>query len=130
MPKLCHLLDNKGATLTEFLIAMLILGVGLLGLVTVFGRVISNNAHSKQITTATVLAQQRMEGLKRRSIISSTSFGNITTVSAKPVPGNTSFYISTVVVNGPVTGTKDTTVTVTWDSGARNVALRTILTSP
>ncbi|MDO9528841.1 MAG: prepilin-type N-terminal cleavage/methylation domain-containing protein, partial [Syntrophales bacterium] len=58
------IVNNNGFTLIEIMIAIFILTVALLGLAGVTVSVINGNAFSKEITTATTLAQDKMEEIK------------------------------------------------------------------
>jgi prepilin-type N-terminal cleavage/methylation domain-containing protein len=130
MVKRVIFLNERGFTFTEFLISMVILGVGLLALAVLFDRVIGENAHSKQITTATAIAEDKMEKMKR------TSFDSINNEAAQPVAGNTAYSIETAFANGPVMDTttapatvvtKTIMVTVSWKSGTKKVTLSSIV---
>ncbi|MDP2855433.1 MAG: prepilin-type N-terminal cleavage/methylation domain-containing protein [Smithellaceae bacterium] len=69
---------NKGFTLIEVLIAIVILTIGLLALVSVTVMVIKGNSLNRGITTATTLANQQLETLKN------TSYSGIDSSSACP----------------------------------------------
>ncbi len=60
--------NNKGFTLVEILVAISILGIALLGLVSVTVMVIKSNSFSKTMTTATTLADDKMEELKKTAM--------------------------------------------------------------
>jgi len=55
---------NKGFTLIEVMIAIVILTIGLLALVSVTVMVIKGNSLNRGITTATTLANEQLETLK------------------------------------------------------------------
>ena len=56
--------NSSGFTLIEVMIAIFILTVGLLGAAGMAATVINGNAFSKEITTAAMLAQDKMEELR------------------------------------------------------------------
>jgi type IV pilus assembly protein PilV len=56
--------DQKGFTLLEFLIAVMILSIGLLGMATLTGAMINYNAVAYNSTKAVTLAEEKMEGLR------------------------------------------------------------------
>jgi len=55
---------DSGFTLIEIVVAMLVLTIGLLGTATMAFYVIKENKSSRQISTATALAQDKMEKLR------------------------------------------------------------------
>ena len=59
-----RLRDQKGFTLLEFLIAVVILSVAMLGMATLTGAMIRYNKEAFDNTRAVALAQGRMEKLK------------------------------------------------------------------
>ncbi|MBW2741402.1 MAG: prepilin-type N-terminal cleavage/methylation domain-containing protein, partial [Deltaproteobacteria bacterium] len=59
-----RLRSGDGFTLIEVLIAMVILSIGLLGTAALITGIIRGNQVSNRITTATVLAQDKMEEIK------------------------------------------------------------------
>jgi prepilin-type N-terminal cleavage/methylation domain-containing protein len=56
--------DKQGFTLVEFLVATAILSVGLLALINLQWMSIRGNHDSKEMTTAVLLAEKKMEKLK------------------------------------------------------------------
>jgi len=60
-----HNKDKNGFTLLEVLIAMAILSIGLLALAGLQVVVIKGNASSKNLTSAVILAEAKLEELKR-----------------------------------------------------------------
>ena len=111
--------NNSGFTLMEVLVAMVILTVGLLGVAALIAGIINSNKLSNRISTATVLAQDKMEDIKRMKYLD---------VAPEPSSIITDYplYKRKVAV-APLTGMKKITVTVSWDSDAHSVALQTIL---
>ena len=132
--------NEKGFSLLEVLIALVILALGLLALGNMQVMGIGGNASGQKITTATTLAQDALEGLinlpyntldTRAPIIDGTS-GNFDTdfpeynngnvgVSSKTFMGID--YVRTYMVDRdyPVAGeTMTIQVTVTWNDQAGN----------
>ena len=111
--------NQRGFSLIEVLISMLILGVGLLGMSSMVVSVMQATAQGKETSAATVLVQDKMEGLKNTSVTAlapgndSTSLGNVTYLRQ--------WAISTV-------GNLNTiTVTVNWTHrGPHNVSATTL----
>jgi len=116
--------NEKGFTLIEVLIAMLVLAIGLLSLATLAGTVIRGNSFSNKMTTATTLAQERLEDIQRQGYASASSnnenYGSIAGYSGYK-------RLTSVAANTPATGMKTVTVTVFWDADAHSVTLKIIL---
>jgi type IV pilus assembly protein PilV len=126
IPMVCNLQNKKGFTLIEVLIATLVLAIGLLSLATLAGTVIRGNSFSNKMTTATTLAQDKMEEIKRLG------YDNAGTAAGTENYGSIAGYsaykrVTTVATGSPATGMKTVTVTVSWDADAHSVALKTIL---
>jgi len=116
----------KGFTLIEVLIATLILAIGLLSLATLAGTVIRGNSFSNKMTTATTLAQDKMEEIK------GLGYDNADTAAGTENYGSIADYVAykrvaTVSTDSPPTGMKTVTVKVSWDADAHFVELKTIL---
>jgi len=120
--------NNKGFTLIEVLVAMVILSVGLLGTAALITGIINGNKVSNRISTATTCAQDKMEEIRRLGYSGMPTSDTTTTELYNSIT-NYSLYkrvTFTDVVN-PAVGMKTVTVTVSWDSDNSSIELKTIL---
>jgi prepilin-type N-terminal cleavage/methylation domain-containing protein len=111
------LIESRGFTLVEILIATLLFSVALLGIASLTTVVIKGNYLSKQISSATALAQQKMEENINKGYVNlsagteTENYGAITAID-----GTTTLFSGykrvSVVEDGPVINTKKLTVTV------------------
>lgn len=123
---------QSGFTLLELLVALTILSVGLLGTAMLTTGIIRGNFFSKNITSATAIAQTTIEGAQR---VGYTAVNTYVTDSTKVSPtvsmGGVSFFQSASVSdNSPASNMKTISVTVSWNeanNAARSVTLQTIL---
>lgn len=75
MKKTRKLLKNKnGFTLLEVTVAMLILALGILGIAPLVVVSMYGNSYSQEVTSANVMAQDRIEQLKNQAVISPIPF--------------------------------------------------------
>ena len=58
-------LKEKGFTLIELMIAMIVLGIGILALIQMQVAAMSGNSSANQMTIATTLAQDQIEQAKK-----------------------------------------------------------------
>lgn len=123
MRPLCH---ESGFTLFEIVIAMAVLAVGSVGATALTLSMIRGNAISHNITTATTLAQDKLEDIKRLGFVAAVSsteeYGSIANYSA--------YRRVTTVTGAPAVTpvTKTVTVVVSWrGSGTHKVILNTII---
>ena len=108
----------------ELLVAMLILSTGLLGIGRLTVGVMEGNRSSRQHGVATLLAQNRIEGLKGLGGGSAIS----TTEDYGTIPGFPLYKrVADVRRDAPEIGLSTVTVTVYWDRDARSAVLRTLL---
>ncbi len=115
----------KGFTLIEIMVAITLLSVGLLGMAGLTVGIMRGSALSSEVTTATVLAQAKMEDIKRVGYSGATEI----TEDYNSIAGYPLFKRDTVVdVDTPDLGMKTVAITVSWDSDASSIAVETILT--
>jgi type IV pilus assembly protein PilV len=123
---------KDGFTLLELLVTLTILSAGLLGTAILTTGIIRGNFFSKNITSATAVAQTTIEGAQR---VGYTAVNAYATDSSKVPPtvsmGGVSFSQSASVTNNsPASNMKTISVTVSWNeanNAARSVTLQTIL---
>jgi len=117
--------NDKGFTLIEVLIAIVILSVGLLGMASLTVAIIQGNKFSNDLTTATTLAQDKMEDIRRLG------YSNVTAETKAACASPYSEYERKVEVSAddPAAGMKTVTVTAYWQSTVKehSVELKTIL---
>jgi type IV pilus assembly protein PilV len=112
----------------EVLIAMVILTVGLLGMAALTTGIINSNKLSNRISAATVLAQDKMEDIKRLGYSGIPASDTTTTEDYNTIT-NYALYkrVTFTEVANPAAGMKKITVTVYWDADDHSVVLNTIL---
>lgn len=125
---MCGFRNNKGLTLLELLVAIAVLAIGLLGVAALTGGVMRGNSLSSGLTTATILAQDKMEQIRRQGYTGTPSSDTTATESYNSITLYPSHERVTFTdVDNPVAGMKTVTVTVYWDYDSHSVALKTIL---
>ena len=126
-----RLKDRGGFTLIEILIAVFILTVALIGLISVTVMIINGNDFSRRTTTATTLAKDRLEQVKRLPYNSVTAGTTTDYWNADSTTGSSGAYFTrttTVTDNTPTANMKTVVVQVQWNwGGTRQVTLRTII---
>lgn len=116
---------QKGFTLIEILCAMTILSIGFLGISSLTVGIIKANHHSNRTTTATVLAQDKLEQVVNDGYAAALA----TTEGYNSISGYSAFRRNTTVsLNTPLTGMKTINVRVFWKSDAHSVVVKTVLT--
>lgn len=120
--------NEKGFTLLEILIAILILSIGLLGMASLTVGIINGNRFSKDMATATTLAQEKMEEVRRLGYLGMPATNTTTTEGYNSITGYPDYKRETRTdVNTPAAGMMTITVTTYWDSDTHTVVLNTIL---
>jgi Tfp pilus assembly protein PilV len=104
--------------------ALMVFSVGMLGLSGLTTVIVRKNTLSQQITTATVLAQDKLEALHNTRYDSLTDEQDITTSNRNPYRRAVNVIDST-----PAPGMKTVAVTVSWGSedAEHHVTLQTII---
>jgi prepilin-type N-terminal cleavage/methylation domain-containing protein len=125
--------NNKGFSLIEFMIAITILSVGLMALVGLQSTAIKGNGSNKNLTTAVMLAEKKMEDLKNTAFTSLTT--GTTNDPGNPLTGiggsggffNRSWNVQTYSSS---TNMKQITVTIAWTAAGRShsTSLDTVVT--
>jgi type IV pilus assembly protein PilV len=122
--------NTNGFTLIEILIATVIITIASLGIATLTVGVIRGNSFSKRLTTATTLAQDRLEQAKRLG------YSKVDTIAVIENYGNIANYsgyrrvtsvVPTPVSPGSPMTWKTVTVVVSWDADKHSVNLSTVL---
>lgn len=124
-----HRQKDNGFTLIEVLIAIVILSVGLLGMASLTVGIIKGNKFSNEVTMATTLAQDKMEDVRREGYATVGNIGDADE-DENPVTDYPQFRRITSIqgVGSPaVASLKSIIVTVSWDSNAHSVEVKTIL---
>ena len=121
---------QRGFTLIEVLVTALILTTGLLGTLGLATGVIRGNFFSKNLTSATAIAQTQLEAVQNRGYVNATT--TIFPAAAVIITmGNVNFSrTTTITADAPSSNMKTVSVTVTWteaNNAARSVSLQTIL---
>jgi len=99
--------DCSGFTIMEILVAIFIIVIALTGVIAVTCTVINGNAFSKELTTATALAQDTIEDLKNQPYTA--------LADGKPETVSSSYTRSwKVKTDLPGTGMKTVEVNVAW----------------
>lgn len=147
--------SEKGFTLIEILIAIVILGIAFMGLANMQIACINGNSNASQLTKAIILAQDKMEEIKslnydhpdladsnpgnngnlRQSIdpqYSDHKEGHIeikggSTQSVPDLHYGSYTRIWNVADNTPLPGRKTVVVIVTWGSGSKSVSVFSVI---
>lgn len=125
-PSVSKLRNDSGFTLTEILIAIVILSIGLLGLAQISVGVITSNLSSTKMTSASTLAQDKIEEIKNLG------YDNANTAAGTEDYGSIQDHeaykrVTAVSAGTPEAGMMTVTVTVFWNGDNNSVVTSTIL---
>jgi type IV pilus assembly protein PilV len=124
--------NGRGFTLVEVLVTLLVFTIGLLGTLILTTGVLRGNFFSKNVTSATTIAQTTIENAQRAGYLGVSSY--ITDSSKVPshvsVAGIDFSQTASVVNNSPAIGLKKVSVVISWNEANlsdRTLTLETIL---
>ena len=121
--------DNQGFTLLEVLIAGLVLSIGIMGTLFLVTSVMSNNRFNNRMTTATILAQDKMEEIQQLGYMGIDPNDSCYTEDYYSIPDFPSYKrVTDIDCDSPSARMKKITVRVYWDSDDRLVSMKTIIT--
>jgi type IV pilus assembly protein PilV len=121
--------NDKGFALLEILVAALLLTVGFLGMVGLSTSVMRANSYSRRVTTATILAQEKIEEIRGLGYPGLPT-ANVTTVEDYDTIDGYSLFkrtVSTDVTHGTADGLKKASVAVYWGGDIHRVVLKTLI---
>ncbi len=126
---MCKLHNNKGFTLIEIMISIAIIAIGIFAVMSLIITVMKGNTLSKRVTTATTIAQGKMEDFKSMDYDSVVDDPGTDTATAYDT---VYYWEANVEDDTPATDTKTITVDVYWSSGGtdtthNNVEMKTII---
>lgn len=123
-------LSQEGFTLIELFVTMLILTIGLLGTAELTAEIMRGNFYSKNITSATLIAQTQLEAVQNKGYAGATTT-NFPATAATVAMGDVNFTRTTTITDSsPASNMKTISVTVSWyeaNNASRSVALQTIV---
>jgi len=122
--------NRNGFTLIEVMVAIVILGVGILGMLTTSALVTRMIGRGKVTTLAAQLADTRLEILRQQALASSPTCSTLASGSAT----STNRMSERWTVSTPASSTKlrqlDVTVTYPISTGTRTATVSTIIRCP
>lgn len=120
MQRLRIVRQSGGFTLSEVLIAMVVLSIGLLGLSAMTLAMGKSLTFSKQQTIATTLAQDKIEAVKQTPYAQVVP-ANYPAEAYHTIPGYPQFSRSVIVhTDSPLAETKTVAVTTAWQPPGRD----------
>lgn len=102
-------MSARGFTLVEMMVAIILIGIGLMGLAALSTTVTRAGVQSSSLTTGSALAQERIERFRLEPYASIAAGSDVR--MADGVPYTRAW---TVATNDPAVGLKTVTVTVSW----------------
>ncbi len=123
--------NHNGFTLVDMLIALILLTIGLLGMAKLTVAIMFGNQVSNKVTMATIVAESKMEDIRRLGYKGIADTDTETTDDFNEIKNYPDFQrITEIDVNAPVDGLKTVTVTVNWKIRERpkSMVISTMLT--
>lgn len=112
---------KKGFSLIEVLIAVVVIGIGFMAAASMQGMSISSNSNSNYLTSATYLAQDKIEQLRRLAYTDITMVGSPeSSIDDMGQSGGIFNRSWTVTPDSPGLMMKTVSVTVTWNERGRS----------
>ncbi len=107
---------QRGFSLAEILITLLVMGIGLVALAKFQGGLLQGSDLAKQRTVAANLAQDKMEELRNFETVtgSSASYSSIASGTDTQTVGNATFTITSAITSNTNPTYKTANVTVSW----------------
>lgn len=127
-PSPSPLRNERGITLIEVLIAVVVLSVGVLAVGQLFPAGSRSQVTARMTTTASYLAQERLEQLNCLPFTAADlSAGRHPTSGTDPVgdSGQYGLFYEVTAMASPLANLKRVTVTVQWAGGSRSVSTTT-----
>jgi type IV pilus assembly protein PilV len=114
---------QKGFTLLEFLIAVMVLSVGLLGMASLTGAMINFNRTAYNSTKAVTLAEEKMEELRNLN------YQSLTSLSSSYDSDSIFTRTWTLTADDPDDNmtTIEVTVTWSWKGSSKSLSLKSIV---
>ena len=122
--------NNRGYSLIEVFIAMVVLSIVLLGMAGLINITVTINRNSAEKTVAITLAQDKMEETIAKGYLNLSST-NLTVTEAYGAMANYLSYmrITDIKMNKPDTDIKLITVDVYWNNDNRRVRLQSLISN-
>lgn len=121
--------SEYGFSLPEILVTMVVLSVGLLAMAAVTTGVMKSNVLSSRMTTATALAQEKMEEVRNQDFASLCKHAGVVTEEYGSITRFPLFkrIVSIEEIGTPLDKIKEVTVTVYWNGDGRRMQLKAVV---
>ena len=122
--------NNRGYSLIEVFIAMVVLSIVLLGMAGLINITVTINRNSAEKTVAITLAQDKMEETITKGYLNLSSTNQIVTEAYGAMANYLSYRrITDIKINKPNTDIKLITVDVYWNNDNRRVRLQSLISN-
>lgn len=117
---------TRALALTEILIAAAIFGISVIGMTVMITTATNTNSFNKRLTTATTLAQDKLEDILRLGYLTASTTAG--TEAYGSIAGYTGYKrVTTITNNSPGTDSLWIQVDVFWDGDNRKTTMQAIL---